>query len=302
MTALRARAPGKVNLCLLLGPTRADGLHELVSVVESVSLADEIELRPASGAAGDEVICPGVEGPNLAARALAGFREATGWDAGPQRVTIAKRVPVAAGMAGGSADAAATLRLAARAAGGDGELVLERLAVGLGADVPAALAPGAALVSGAGEQVRRLEPLEKHALLVLPSSRRLATPAVFAEADRLGLSRSEADLAHRLEEVEARFAGDRRVAGELVHNDLEPAARSLCPDIDPALAAARACGADHALVSGSGPTVVGVFVGRGAYERAGGAVGELDARFPGACAVRPVDAAFGAPEPVEVSA
>src|SRR5918996_2721532 len=98
-------APGKVNLSLFVGAPRADGLHPLVSVVQSVSLADELTLRPADGDE-DEVVCPGVDGPNLAARALALFREATGWDGPPQRLEISKRVPVAAGMGGGSSDAA----------------------------------------------------------------------------------------------------------------------------------------------------------------------------------------------------
>ena len=98
------RAPGKVNLSLFVGAPREDGLHPLVSVVQAVSLADELTME---SAAADEVVCPGVEGPNLAARALAAFRAATGWE-DPQRIMIAKRIPVAAGMGGGSADAAAT--------------------------------------------------------------------------------------------------------------------------------------------------------------------------------------------------
>ena len=134
---LRARAPGKVNLCLFVGEPREDGLHPLVSVVQALSLADELTLEPGAGDA-DEVVCPGVEGPNLAARALALFREATGWDAPPQRLTIDKRIPVAAGMGGGSSDAAATLRLAAHAAG---RPVPAELAPRLGADVASLAAP-----------------------------------------------------------------------------------------------------------------------------------------------------------------
>src|SRR4051812_39517502 len=111
--SLRARAPAKVNLCLYVGTPRDDGLHPLVSVVQALSLADLLTLAPAGGDV-DEVVCPGVEGPNLATRALELFREHTGWDGPPQRLTIDKRIPVAAGMGGGSSDAAATLRLAAR--------------------------------------------------------------------------------------------------------------------------------------------------------------------------------------------
>src|SRR5271163_1207232 len=134
----RALAPAKVNLGLFLGPTRAeDGRHTLVSVMQSISLADELTLELAgSGLQADELICPGVEGPadeNLAATALRAFRERTGWDSPPLRLSIRKRIPIAAGLAGGSADAAATLRLAAHASGlGDRELLGE-LAGELGA-------------------------------------------------------------------------------------------------------------------------------------------------------------------------
>ncbi|MGH2854680.1 MAG: 4-(cytidine 5'-diphospho)-2-C-methyl-D-erythritol kinase, partial [Solirubrobacteraceae bacterium] len=98
---LRALAPAKINLGLFLGPGRADGRHELVTVMQSISLADELTLREAPpGSARDKVHCPGVPGApeeNLAARALAAFRAATGWDAPPLELRIHKRVPVAAG-------------------------------------------------------------------------------------------------------------------------------------------------------------------------------------------------------------
>jgi len=305
---LTALAPGKTNLCLYLGGTRADGLHEVVSVIEPLSLADELTLEPLPGgalvaaapgagdmgcAAGDdEVVCAGVEGPNLAGEALAAFRAASGWEGPPLRLTIAKCVPVAAGMGGGSGDAAAALRLVAHAAGrGADDPLLARLAPQLGADVPSQIAPGPVLVGGAGEQVRPLAPLAPHGVLVLPSPHALATPDVFRAADRLGLQRSADELAARRAEVEAALA-----RGELPEpvNDLEPAARSLCPSLDDALAAARAAGADHALVSGSGPTVVGLFLGPDGPAAAQAAAAELRARFPGATGARPVDAAFAA--------
>lgn len=285
MTTLRALAPGKTNLCLFLGPTRADGLHELVSLIEPLSLADELTLEPlpegASGAA-DEVVCPGVEGENLAATALARYREASGWAGPPQRLTIVKRVPVAAGMGGGSGDAAAALRLAAHAAGRPGDPLIARLAPGLGADVPSQVEPAAVLVAGAGEDVERVTPPAPHGVLVLPSAERLATPDVFRAADRLGVARDAAELLELRERVR------EGLLPELVVNDLEPAARSLCPAIEPALAAARAAGADQAIVSGSGPTVVGLFWGEGGERRAAAAAERLRERFPGATAARPV--------------
>jgi 4-diphosphocytidyl-2-C-methyl-D-erythritol kinase len=303
LSVLRARAPAKVNLCLWLGPRRADGLHELVSVVWSVSLADELQLAPAPAqAAADQVECAAIDGPNLAAGALEAFRRATGWSAPPQRLTIEKRIPVAAGLGGGSADAAAALRLAARAADGDAGGILAGLAPSLGADVPAQLQPGAVLVAGAGERVRRLPPPPTAGLLVVPLPRRLSTASVFAQADRMGLPRRPDDLAQRLAQLETSLEAGGRLPLELAGNDLEPAARSLCPAIAPALEAVRGGGAAVALVSGSGPTVVGVYDGADGPDRARAAAERLAGRFPGACAAVPVDAAFGAPEPVTVSA
>lgn len=140
-------APAKLNLCLFLGPRRGDGLHELCSLFEPLALFDPIEV---SAGGRDEVICPGVEGENLAARALAALR-ARGWDHPPLRLRIEKRIPLAAGLGGGSADAAAVLRLAS------GEVDdLPAIAAGIGADVPSQLLPSLALVQGAGERVERL--------------------------------------------------------------------------------------------------------------------------------------------------
>ncbi len=294
---LRALAPGKVNLCLFLGGVRAsDGRHELVSLLESVSLADELTLAPAeAGARADEVLCPGVEGPNLAGEALAAYRAASGWDASPVCLRITKRVPVAAGMGGGSGDAAAALRLAAHAAGRPGDPLLAELAPRLGADVPSQLLPGAALMLGAGERVEPLEPRAAHALLILPSSERLATAAVYREADRLGLPRDPGGFAERETALRAALAaGDALPPAELLVNDLEPAARSLCPSVSLALEAARAAGAAHALISGSGPTVFGLFPGAEGAPAAAEAARELAERFPGASAAAPVGPEAGA--------
>ncbi|HWT91447.1 MAG TPA: hypothetical protein VN238_00485, partial [Solirubrobacteraceae bacterium] len=115
MEPITERAPAKINLTLALGPTRPqDVRHELVTVFEPLTLHDTVTLT-ASRSGLDEVDCEGVTGPNLASRALDLFRAATGWDGPAVRLTIVKRIPVAAGMAGGSADAAAALRLAQRA-------------------------------------------------------------------------------------------------------------------------------------------------------------------------------------------
>jgi 4-diphosphocytidyl-2-C-methyl-D-erythritol kinase len=285
-----ARAPGKVNLSLILGPTRADGRHELVTLIESLSLADEVTLTVRPGAAADEVRCPGVEGPNLASAALAELRRA-GWRAPPVTVEIAKRVPVAAGMGGGSADAAATLRLAAAAAPYPDGFDLLAVAAGLGADVPSQLEPGVVLGTGAGDVIAPAPPLAPHELVIVPLGEALSTAAVYREADRLGLSRPPAELAARRRSLEAQAPGAELPAALFV-NDLQPASISLCPPIAYALAAVREAGSDHAFVCGSGPTVAGLFWG--ASERAAAAVEALRVRCPAATAAEPVGPAFGA--------
>jgi 4-diphosphocytidyl-2-C-methyl-D-erythritol kinase len=263
-------APAKLNLCLYLGHSRADGLHELCSLFEPLSLADLIEGAPA---ARDEVVCAGVKGENLAARALAALRQ-RGWEGEPRRVEIEKRVPVAAGLGGGSADAAAILRLAA------GEVEdLEGIATELGADVPSQLRPALALVRGAGELIEPLPEPAPHAAVLLPDGGGLSTAAVFAEADRLGLGREAAELDSLAATLrEAAGAGASPLAyPQLLHNDLEPAARALRPRIGAALDALREAGASVAILSGSGPTAVGLFPDLAAARGAAEALGRDDA-------------------------
>jgi 4-diphosphocytidyl-2-C-methyl-D-erythritol kinase len=309
---LVARAPGKVNLCLFVGSVRPDGRHELVTLFESVSLADEVSMSVEGS--GDCVACPGVEGANIAAAALAGLRQ-RGWPAPAVAVKIRKRIPVAGGMGGGSADAAAILRLAGAVARVDSG-VLSRLAAELGADVPSQLTPGLVLGTGAGDVVEAAEPVAPHALVVVPQPFELSTALVYREADCLGLPRAGADLSARLAELRAALgaaparlpaelaasgaraaleAAPARLPAELLVNDLEPAALSLRPEIAPALEAVRAAGASPAMVSGSGPTVVGVYWGDSAQERAAATAEALAGRYPGACSVVPVAAGFGDP-------
>lgn len=248
------RAPAKLNLCLYLGGRRDDGMHELCSLFCPLAFSDRIEVSEAAGDA-DEVLCPGVDGPNLVAVALEAMR-ARGWQSPPLRVEIEKRIPVAAGLGGGSADAAAILRLAA------GELAqLGDLALGLGADVPSQIEPSFALVRGAGERIEPLTPPGAFAVVIVPGEEGLDTGAVYAEADSLGLGREPGELdelAGRLRQAAAAGASPLAYADLLV-NDLEQAAISLRPEIAEALAALEEAGAVRALVTGSGPTAVGLF-------------------------------------------
>jgi 4-diphosphocytidyl-2-C-methyl-D-erythritol kinase len=299
-----ALAPAKVNLGLFVGPPRSDGRHELVSVMQSVSLADEVIFeagRP--GADRDEIRAPAAAGPaasNLAAIAVSEFRRATGWDAPPLRVRLTKRIPVAAGMGGGSADAGAALRLACEVSGlGDADL-LAGIARGLGADVPAQVRPGRCLARGAGEVLEELPaPRAELGVLVLPSEDSLSTAAVYAEADRIGVARSPAELVSLGAALSEALVGGAVLpdAAELLHNDLQSAAISLCPGVEAVLDDARGAGADIALVSGSGPTVIGLFGGEDGPARAARAATALAMRTPAPIAARSVDAAFGRPRP-----
>lgn len=342
----RALAPAKINLGLFVGPRReCDGRHELVSVMQSISLADELTLESiesAPGEAEDVLDCPGVPGDpreNLAMRALRVYREATGWDAGPLRLSIHKRIPVAAGLGGGSADAAATLRLAHHLAEGGGasgahgkrawsgpsstegpraasrtldeerpdELLLE-LAATLGADVPAQVAPGRWLATGAGERLRALPaPVRPFGVLVLPIAAQLSTAEVYARVDELGVLHTRESLMELAAELGRELAAGAElpVARELWLNELQTPAMALCPQIAPTLRLAQEAGpadasgpADAAFVSGSGPTVIAVFLGAAGAsgegpERARAAAERLSGRTPPAIWALPVDAAFG---------
>jgi 4-diphosphocytidyl-2-C-methyl-D-erythritol kinase len=290
---LVASAPGKVNLCLFVGPRRADGRHELVTLLESVSIADEVSITAVVEPGPDEVRCPGVEGPNIVVRALEGLRMA-GWQGPPVTIEIAKRVPVAAGMGGGSADAAATLRLAQQLHAGE-DAQLQQLAAELGSDVPSQLNPGLALGTGAGDRVAHLEPLGPHAFVIVPLPYQLSAAAVYEEADRLGVARASVELERKHSEVVSALAQGAQLPDELTVNDLEPAAVSLYPPIASARDAVRDAGADRAIVSGSGPTVFGLFWGTSGCARAEAAVRALSERFPDARSAVAVDADFGHP-------
>jgi len=280
---MRIEAPAKLNLCLFLGPRREDGLHSLCSLFEPLALADLIEVRPGEAAAGgagpDEVVCAAVEGDNLAAEALAALR-ACGWQHPPLRVEIAKRIPVAAGLGGGSADAAAILRFARdRNESAEWAPDLEEIAAELGADVPSQLVPALSLVQGAGERVERLPEPAPHAVVLLSGGGGLSTAEVFAEADRLGLGRGAAELdelADRLRAAAAAASSPISYAA-LLANDLEPAARSLRPEIGDALDGLREAGAPLALLTGSGPTAFGLFPDLAAAEAAAARLDRDDA-------------------------
>jgi 4-diphosphocytidyl-2-C-methyl-D-erythritol kinase len=271
-------APAKLNLCLYVGPRRDDGLHEIRSLFEPLELADELKL---SEAAADEVICEGIEGPDLTAKALAALRE-NGWEGPPLRIEVTKRVPVAAGLGGGSADAAAVLRLARGEVEG-----LRAIAAEIGADVPSQLQPRACLVAGAGEVIEPAPPPAEHGVVLIPQPEGLATADVYAEADRLGTPRGEAEL----EAIRRQLRDSVDEGGspldyrEHLVNDLQPAAISLRPEIEDALGALEEAGAAHAMVTGSGPTAFGLYP---TVDAAVAAAESLRESVPGAIATAPL--------------
>lgn len=271
-------APAKLNLCLFVGPTREDGLHEIRSLFEPLELADELKLTEADS---DEVIIEGFEGPDLTAKALAALRS-NGWQGPPLRIEVTKRVPVAAGLGGGSADAAAVLRLARGAVEG-----LRSIAAGIGADVPSQLQPRACLVAGAGEVIEPAPPPAEHGVVLIPQAEGLATAEVYAEADRLGTPRGESELeAIRRQLRDAVDQGGSPLDyREHLVNDLQPAAISLRPEIEDALTALEGAGAAHAMVTGSGPTAFGLYP---TVEAAVAAAEALRESVPGAIATAPL--------------
>jgi 4-diphosphocytidyl-2-C-methyl-D-erythritol kinase len=295
---LHERACAKVNLVLQVGAPRDDGLHPICSLFASIDLADELQGGPTDSGA-DSVDCPGVEGPNLAAHALDAFRERTGAALPPVGVRVTKRIPVAAGLAGGSADAAAVLRMANRIVGDPLDPAeLRDLAATLGSDVPSQIEPRHALVQGVGEIVEPVE-LPKLAVVLLPDADGLPTAAVYAELDRRRGWRDHLDpdairaLARRAAAsagpAPAGSAGLRSAASApaaapgsaaailavALENDLQAAALALRPELEDRLSALTQAGALGSLVSGSGPTCFGLFETRVAADQAA-------ARLPGA--------------------
>ena len=266
-STIEQAAPAKVNLVLHVGERRAEGLHELCSLFASVDLADGVSVGP-SASGRDEVDCvPPIDGPNLAESALDVFRRAVPNGAlPPLRVRIDKRIPVAAGLGGGSADAAAVLRAANELAGHPLDaMALRGLGAALGSDVPSQIEPGHALVTGVGELVEPVE-LPPMTLVLVPAGRGLATGDVYA--DRIGATRQALDPSGV--RALADLPLDRLALA--MENDLEAAAVSLRPELDAVRAELLEPGALAARVSGSGPTVFGVFATPGAARAAAAAI------------------------------
>lgn len=271
-------APAKINLSLGVGPVRADGFHALATIYQAIGLYDQVTVAHAddltvkinaearldiSGVPTDET--------NIAVRAARLLASHHGLERGAD-IVIDKGIPVAGGMAGGSADGAATLVACDHLWGLETprEALLE-LAAELGSDVPFALVGGTAIGTGRGESVAPLMTRGEYWWVVLESDRGLSTPEVYAEFDRLhdGAVVDEPEIP---DELFAALRGhDVEALGASLVNDLQPAALSLRPELETALERGRLESAYGAIVSGSGPSCLFLCDGRAhAMQVAGG--------------------------------
>ncbi|MGQ4389853.1 4-(cytidine 5'-diphospho)-2-C-methyl-D-erythritol kinase [Streptomyces sp. SAS_270] len=252
------RVPAKVNVQLAVGAARPDGFHDLANVFLAVGLYDEVTVTPA-----DElrITCSGpdagqvpLDRTNLAARAALELARRYGIEPAVH-IHIAKDIPVAGGMAGGSADGAGALVACdalwdTRASRDE----LLDICAELGSDVPFSLVGGAALGVGRGEQLRTLEVGGTFHWVFAIAERGLSTPAVFREFDRMNEGLRVPEPVASQELLDALAKGDASALAGAVSNDLQPAALSLFPELEHTLAVGRGAGALAALVSGSGPT------------------------------------------------
>jgi len=254
---VRVRVPAKVNLQLGVGPARADGFHSVATVYQAVSLFDEVTVEPAERlevvVTGEQTAGVPADATNLAARAAVLVAAYAGVEP-LVRITLHKGIPVAGGMAGGSADAAGALLGCAEL--WDAPLTPEQLtglAAQLGSDVPFALAGGTAVGLGRGEQLTPALTSGRFSWVFALADGGLSTPAVYAECDRLRAGQAVPEPRVSDAVMTALRAGSPAGLGAALANDLQPAACSLRPSLGRLLAV----GAEHvagALVSGSGPT------------------------------------------------
>jgi 4-diphosphocytidyl-2-C-methyl-D-erythritol kinase len=284
MGSVTVRAAAKINLLLGVGAPRPDGFHTLVTVYQAVSLYDDLTVTPAesmtitTGVA--HYIDPGQlpePGHNIVARAAAALTAHHGRSV-TAAVHVDKSIPVAGGLAGGSADGAAALVAFDRLHDlrtSDEDLLL--LAAGLGSDVPFALVGGSALGEGHGEIVTALDDQGSWWWVVVPAQDGMSTPAVYRHYDLLRPDAPEIPSSPA-EVVAALASGDVRRLAAALHNDLEQAACDLRPDLARLIVEGVDAGAVRGLVSGSGPTCV-FLCESGEHARAvAGALGAADER------------------------
>ncbi|MFF2494667.1 4-(cytidine 5'-diphospho)-2-C-methyl-D-erythritol kinase [Agromyces sp. NPDC058064] len=263
--AVHVRAPGKINLFMRVGAVQPDGYHDVATAYQAVSLYEDVRAWPDdefSVAFGGSVDVSGLptDGSNLAIKAAKLLARTAGVPGGV-RLEIEKHVPIAGGMGGGSADAAATL-VACDTLWGTGlsKEELHALAAKLGADVPFALSGGTAIGTGRGDRLSPALATGSFHWVLAVAEFGLSTPGVYRELDRRREEHPEVDPGTDAPVVDAEVlqalrAGDARMLAGALHNDLQAAALGLAPGLGGILELGEANGALAGLVSGSGPTV-----------------------------------------------
>lgn len=259
---VRVRVPAKVNLHLAVGPLRADGYHELVTVFHAVDLYDEVVAAPAEGielgVTGEGAPDIPVNEHNLAWQAAVLLAERAGI-APNVRLEVTKAIPVAGGMAGGSADAAAALVACDTLwRTGMSPEALSELAAELGSDVSFALLGGTAVGTGRGERLTRVVTKSTLHWVFALAEQGISTAAAYRELDRLGGGSTASPDGM----LEALRHGDPELIAARLYNDLQQAALSLAPALQRTLDAGRELGALGGIVSGSGPTCAFVAASR----------------------------------------
>ena len=260
--SVTVRVPAKVNLQLSVGPRESDGYHQLVTVFQAISIFDDVTIRigeQGSGVnltvSGDQIHGVPTDSSNLVVKAVELIAEKFELDIDVS-IDIKKSIPVAGGMAGGSADAAAAIVAIDELY--SLEMTREEMhsiASQLGSDVPFLLSGGTAIGQGRGDQLTAALSRGTYHWVLALSSVGLSTPAVYGECDRLrqGLDISEPQISDAL--MQALLSADPSAVGKLLINDLQPAACSLRPALRLILDVGQEYGALGAIVSGSGPTV-----------------------------------------------
>jgi 4-diphosphocytidyl-2-C-methyl-D-erythritol kinase len=254
--------PAKVNLQLSVGPREANGYHNLVSVFQAVSIFDDVTITKSHAGSGVTISITGEQtygvpedGSNLAVKAAQLIGEKFDLDV-DVHIEVKKSIPVAGGMAGGSADAAATLVAmdALYKLDATREELLE-LGSQLGSDVPFMIAGGTAVGTGRGDQLTAALSRGTYHWVFALSTVGLSTPAVYAECDRMRAELEVADPKVSDALMQALLSGDPALVGKSLSNDLQNPACSLRPALSLVLEVGRDYGALGAIVSGSGPTV-----------------------------------------------